>query len=168
MKIELKRIEFSERMSEETNAFAADLYINGKKVGYCKNDGCGGPTEYHAYTKEDDEVIAEAEAYCKTLPKVKVEQYNFEYQPTLESMIDEKFEEWLKKKEEKKRQKLMETAILIGKPNAASYSYIKQKRRLSEFPTSALQSFIDKIKAQHCKDGVEILNTNLAELGLKV
>ena len=30
MKIELKKIEFSERKSEETNSFVADLWCNGK------------------------------------------------------------------------------------------------------------------------------------------
>ena len=168
MKIELKKISFNERMSEETNAFVADLYINGKKVGYVKNDGCGGCTDYRGNTKEDNQVIAEAEAYCKTLPKVKSEEFNFEYQPNLESMIDEQFEIYLKAKEEKKKEKLMETAILIGKPNGGSYSYFKQKIKLADFPANVLQPFIDKIKAQHCTNGVVILNTNLEKLGLKV
>ncbi len=38
-------------MSEETNCFVADLYINGKKIGYVKNDGRGGCTDY---TKEKE------------------------------------------------------------------------------------------------------------------
>jgi len=167
MKIELKNITYNERMSEETLCFVADLYINGKKVGECKNDGRGGGNDYRGYTHEDNKIIAEAEAYCKTLPKVKSETYNFEYQPTLESVIDDKLEEWLKKREEKKMQKLMESAILIGKPNSATYSYFKQKRRLSEFPINVLQPFIDNLKAKYCTDGNVILNTNLAELGLK-
>lgn len=168
MKVELKRIEFSERLSEETNAFAADLYINGKKVGYCKNDGQGGCTCYNGYTKEDNQVIADAEAHFKSLPMVKPDGYNFTYQPSLESAIDDQFELWLKKREEKKMQKLMETAILFGKPNAGSYSYIKQKRKLSEFPTNVLQQFVDKMKGKYCTDGVVILNTNLTQLGIVV
>ena len=32
MKIELKNIKFSEALSEETNAFVCDVYVNGKKV----------------------------------------------------------------------------------------------------------------------------------------
>lgn len=167
-KVELKRIEFSERLSEETNAFAADLYINGKKVGYCKNDGHGGPTDYNGYTREDNQLIAEVENYCKTLPKAKSVDFNFEYQPTLESMIDDQFELWLKKREEKKMQKLMETAIIWGKPNAGSYTYVKQKRKLSQFPINVLQSKVDRIKAKHCTNGVVILNTNLAKLGINI
>ena len=71
MKIELKSIKFSEAMSEETNAFTANLYINGKKVGYCKNQGHGGCTDYNADEPKFRTIIAEAEAYCKALPKTK-------------------------------------------------------------------------------------------------
>jgi hypothetical protein len=168
MKVELKKIEYSERMSEETMCFVADLYINGKKVGYCKNDGCGGPTDYRGYTKEDDKIIQDAEAYFKSLPKVKPVGYNFVYQPSLETAIDDFFEEWLKTKEEKKMQKLMETAIIWGKPNAGSYTFVKQKRKLSQFPTNVLQDFVDKLKAKHCTNGVVILNTNLTQLGINI
>ena len=88
MKIELKKISFYERMSEETNCFAADLYINGKKVGECKNDGQGGCTDYYGSTLENNQLIREAENYFKTLPQVKAEGLNFMYQPTLENAID--------------------------------------------------------------------------------
>lgn len=167
-KVTLKKISYYERMSEETNCFAADLYINGKKVGEVKNDGQGGCTDYRSLTNEDDEIIKQTEAYFKTLPKVKPDGYTFTYQPTLESEIDDLFEAYLKAREEKKKLKLMETAILIGKPNSMTYSYIKQRVKLSQFPVNVLQSFIDKIKAQHCTDGKVILNTNLQQLGIKV
>lgn len=167
-KVELKKIEFSERMSEETNAFVADLYINGKKIGYCKNDGQGGPTDYHGNTLDDNILIAKIEAYCKTLPKVKPDGYTFEYQPSLETMIDDQFELWLKNREEKKMQKLMEKAIVIGKPNGNSYSYIKYKCMLSVIPTNVLQSNVNHIKAKHCTDGKIILNTNLEKLGIVI
>jgi hypothetical protein len=47
MKIELKKLALYPRMSEETTAFAADLWINGAKVGSAKNDGRGGMTFVH-------------------------------------------------------------------------------------------------------------------------
>lgn len=168
MKIELKKISFSERLSEETNAFAADLHINGKKVGYCKNDGRGGCTFYHGYDKESNVVIAEAEKYFLSLPKVKAEGYNFEYQPTLETAIDDQFELYLKSKEEKKMQKLFSHAIVFGKPNGNSYRYYNYKRPLSEVPIHQLKSFIVSLKNKELKEGENILNTNLAELGINV
>jgi hypothetical protein len=166
-KITLKKISYYERMSEETNCFAADLYINGKKVGEAKNDGQGGCTDYRGNSKENDEIIKQTEQYFKSLPMQKSE-YGFNYQPSLEFAIDDQFEAYLKAREEKKKQKLMETAILIGKPNSMTYTYIKQKVKLSQFPVDVLQPFIDKIKAQHCVDGAVILNTNLQKLGITV
>lgn len=44
MKIELKRLKVYPRMSDETLAFVADVWVDGKKVGTAKNDGHGGQT----------------------------------------------------------------------------------------------------------------------------
>jgi len=168
MKIELKKISFNERMSEETSCFVADLYINGKKVGYCKNDGHGGCTDYRGDSKENNQIIAKAEEHFKSLPKVKAEGYNFEFQPTLENAIDEQLENYLKQKTEKKMQKLMQTAILFGLPNGSSYTKLswKSKTPLSGIPKNILQQTIDEIKRKHCTNGIVILNTNLAALGI--
>jgi hypothetical protein len=160
MKIELKKISFYERMSEETNCFAADLYINGKKVGECKNDGQGGCTNYYGDSPEHNQLIREAEAYYKSLPMAKCEEYNFEYQPTLESAIDEQFELYLKAKADKKMQKLFLTAVVVGKPNGNSYRYINFKQPLSGIPQTKLVFHVAKIVSDHCHDGVELLNTN--------
>jgi len=167
-KVVLKKIAFYERMSEETNCFAADLYIDGKKVGEAKNDGQGGCTNYYGFTKEDNEIIRQAEAYFKSLPMVKPDGYIFTYQPTLENEIDEQFEAYLKKKELTKMRKLSEKGILFGKPNANQYHIIKTRKPLKEYPTSALQKFIDDVKKQHCTDGVIILNKNLEKLGITI
>lgn len=42
--IQLKKLAIFPRMSEETTAFAADVWVDGAKVGYAKNDGHGGST----------------------------------------------------------------------------------------------------------------------------
>lgn len=44
MKIELKKLAIYPRLSEETTAFNADVWIDGKKVAVAKNDGHGGMT----------------------------------------------------------------------------------------------------------------------------
>ena len=160
MKIELKRIQFSERMSEETNCFVADLYINGKKVGECKNDGKGGCSDYYGSTPENNQLIRQAEDYFKTLPKVKAEGYNFEYQPTLEDAIDKQLELYLKAKEQKRMSKLFQTAIVFGKPNGYSYRYMNFKQPLSNVPMTKLVFYVAKVVSDHCHDGVVILNTN--------
>jgi len=168
MKIEVKKISFSERNSEETNCFAGDLYINGKKVGVCTNSGQGGPTCYNGFTKEDNEVIKEAEAYCKTLPNVRSEEFNFEYPQSLENVIDEQVTAFLVAKEAKKKERMFEKAICFGVPKGYSYRTIYWKgRTLAEIDKITLQRTYNDVKAKLGKNEV-ILNTNLAELGINL
>jgi hypothetical protein len=63
MKIELKRFTTNARLSEETTAFAADVWVDGKNVGYAKNAGRGGNTMVHL----DPSVRAAVEAHGKAL-----------------------------------------------------------------------------------------------------
>lgn len=149
-------------MSDETNCFIADLYINGKKVGSCENDGRGGCTNYGGNTKADNVLIAEAEKYCKTLPH---DEFG---EQSLEDVINDLLEDHLKAKEHKKREKLFNTAIVFGVPNGNSYQYIKYNRPLSEVPTVVLQRRVNEIVLTYCKKGVKILNTNFDELGLNI
>ena len=168
MKIELKKISFNERMSQETSCFVADLYINGKKVGEASNEGHGGCTNYGSSTKEANAVIAEAEKYFKGLPNIKSEKYNFDYPQSLENAIDDCLEAYLKDKEEKKKDKRYATAICFGVPNGLSYSYLKYKTPLASIPKFNLQKEVDGIKAKYCKNGIVILNTNLSALGITI
>jgi hypothetical protein len=179
MKIELKRISFSERMSEETSCFVADIYIDGKKVGSCKNDGRGGCTEYHGNTKADNELIEKAEEYCKTLPKIKsslgVPFGVLEYDMTFEGVIDDLLEAHLKAKDlqkfNKKMQKHYATAICYGKKldNGCDFATTFWKgRTLAQVPLVNLQETYDKIKAFKLQKGDVILNDNLEALGVKL
>ena len=165
MKIELKSIKFSEAMSEETNAFTANLYINGKNVGYCKNQGHGGCTDYNVNEPADRKVIAEAEAYCKALPKTKWK--GMEFDQSLESVIDQLLEDWLKAKETKKLERKMKTCILVGIPNDSSYGVYNFKQPLSNVKLVLLQDSIKRIK-NNLHKGEVILNTNLTALGVTV
>lgn len=71
MKIELKRFTTNARLSQETTAFAADVWVNGKKVGTAENDGHGGSHTVHL----DRSVRNQVEAYGK--PLVPAEFANF-------------------------------------------------------------------------------------------
>jgi hypothetical protein len=173
MKIELKKISFSERMSEETNCFVADLFINGKKVGECKNDGRGGCTDYHGNTKADNVLIKEAEAYCKSLPKVKFGTSTWEQ--SLESVIDDLLTAHLKAKDlqkfNKKMQKKYATAICYGKitSNGCEFATTYWKgRTLAQIPLDVLQKTYDNVKATKLQNGDIILNDNLEALGVKL
>ena len=170
MKIELRKISFSERMSDETNCFVADIYIDGKKVGYCKNDGRGGCTEYHGYTKADNELIEKAEAYCKTLP-----YDEFYGEQSLEDVINDLLTAHLKAKDleriNKKMQKQYASAICHGKKIAEGYEFgttFWKGRTLAQIPLEYLQKAYDEVKAKKLQEGDVILNDNLEALGVKL
>ena len=170
MKIELKKISFNERMSDETNCFIADLYINGKKVGECNNEGRGGPTDYHGDSKEANVLIKEAEEYCKSLPPHRSEELDFEYPQSLESVIDELLEAHLKGKEEAKRLKLYQKGICFGILNGMSYQTVSWSgRTLAQIDKISLQRAYNDVKAKYIKGAVVVLNAkNLEALGVNL
>lgn len=172
MKIELKKIQVFERMSEETTAFAADLYINGEKVGYAKNDGRGGMTDYgRNYDKNTEKmnrfgkVIQEAEEYCNGLPpgKFPAEFGGGTYPMSLENFIDDlvfKFEE---AKRRKKMEKKMETHILFGTDRSYYHQSlgrftVAQALAIPNGPAK-IKSLIEEMRTK-MPDG-RVLNTNL-------
>ena len=65
MKVELKKCKVYPRLSKETIAFNAEVWIDGKKAGDVENDGNGGNNRvYFADRKLKDKFSA----YCKSLP----------------------------------------------------------------------------------------------------
>ena len=63
--VKLRNVKVAHHMSEETTAFTATLYINGKRVAYVKNAGQGGDN----YPRFIDRDVEQAfHAMCKSLP----------------------------------------------------------------------------------------------------
>ena len=98
MELQLKNVYFSEQLSEETNAFTADIYYKGKKVAYAKNDGQGGATCINSYGNYS--TLKEVEGYAKTLPDIvtdfkKKDGTPFVIKADLETYVDELFTQWL-------------------------------------------------------------------------
>jgi len=94
MKIELKRFTTNARLSQETIAFAADVWVNGKKVGHAENDGHGGNTLVHL----DPAIRAAVEAYGKkSIPA----EFSASTNGT-EWIVDQLVEAEMKKRDEKK------------------------------------------------------------------
>jgi len=181
MKIELKNLKINLTFSEETTMFMADLVVNGVVVGEANNDGRGGCTFYSVKTydskkrtflsdsekERNKQLLKQAEEFCLSLPKVRVEEYDFEYDMNLEHFIDNLVNAELEKKEKKKMEKQMLNSIMWGKPKGYSYSQVKFKVPLAEIPTTKLQEFVDKYKKEF-KEGEVFLNTNLESLGIKL
>ncbi len=132
MKIELRRISHNSRLSQETEAFAADLYIDGKKRGTVENDGHGGSHNF-----SDWNAAKELNEYGKTLPRLefpkewgKVGDDNT-YGQSAESLVDDALSAHLKAKQanatRKQLLRAMTTKTLFRKPGdgLGVYSYFK-------------------------------------------
>lgn len=180
MKIELKKIQVFERMSEETNAFVADVFINGKKVGTAKNDGQGGETYLDFLYRNDEsnnQLVKDAVEYLKTLPPEVSDLGGtpFEIKMDFPLYVDLIVEQFLKDKENKKKEKYYTIGFVFGKPNGYSYRYVtyKGKPTLESIKSKVgglqfLQKEVDRIKPQ-MKEGEKFLNEDhLKKLGLKV
>jgi hypothetical protein len=173
MKIELKKINISLAHSEETILFNAELYVNGKNVGFAKNDGRGGCTWYNRHADEDGsnkKAIEKAEAYCKTLPPMKYSfgEISMNLEHFIDNIINDKVNEQEQKKFEKKLKKAMETKIVWGVKGGDSYNAIgfKGNPKLSfimQTPKgrAAVENLKNKIIREELEKGEEILNTNI-------
>ena len=96
MKIELRRISHNQRLSQETNAYAADVYIDGKKAGTARNDGHGGSDFI-----EPRELQTKLDEYGKTLHPV--EAYGMSLTQNAETLLGDLLEKHLSEKEYRRR-----------------------------------------------------------------
>lgn len=123
-KLELKKVKLAPSLSEETNAFTGELWVNGKLAARCQNAGHGGSTDYHDTYEipNGTELVKLAEDYCKTLPAVKVSQgesMHIHLEMDLELWIDTEVENIIEAKEadklKKKIERRMEQNIIYGR-----------------------------------------------------
>ena len=173
MKIELKQIKYSDWASEETSCFQANIYLNGKKVGFCNNDGKGGCTSYNRINGVSYEVIHEMETYCEGLPPLVYDSNLHEgrkctIKMTLEHFLDDLFYDYLKAKDkakfDKKIAKEMLKSIVIGTDN--EYRTIGFKLPLQEmwenYPDHFKLTLKNKLE-KYKKQGYRLLNTNIPQ-----
>jgi hypothetical protein len=76
MRIELKKFKWMPSLSEETNCYSANVYVNGKLAFTASNRGHGGCDDYYPIASKDGtydasrKLLAEATAYAKSLPPI--------------------------------------------------------------------------------------------------
>lgn len=170
MNIEVKAIKIAWNLCQETTAFTASLYIDGKKIGWARNEGHGGPTDYGPDNYHDaglKRVIEKAEEYCRNLPDVKYEDFTFKQtlENFIDDIVDQEVERLEKIKIEKKLRKAEKDAILVGDDNG--FYIVGLKRPVAvilalEDGKDRIKKVLDKIKPQ-MKKGQRILNKNLPE-----
>lgn len=167
MQIELKNVKHFPSLSQETEAFTASLYINGKHAGYAENTGHGGSTDYYAKDEKGKELIKQAEEYVKSFKKTDDRFINL----ALEEKINDLLYDHLQKKDlekfNKKLAKITDNGIAYGIPND-SYSYFTFNHSMEKFLNNIkgiehIKNLImDKIIPKLGSDKI-ILNTNIPE-----
>jgi len=112
MKIELKNFKHAAFASEETLCFEATVYVDGKKLGEASNNGRGGCTSIYV-APENREWLKQVEAYCLTLPGVKVDEtlLPMDFDFLIDTLAVEKVNE-------KQLKSAMRNKIIIAKPEA--------------------------------------------------
>jgi len=179
-KCEVKKVKFHE--GHEGTGVNADLWINGVNCAHVLDDGNGGCLDI--YTNPDAKSKANMKLltdFVDSLPEkpldfghgvIKDEQGNVRMdKTTLEDYVNELLYAYDRKQTQKKMQKQMLNSILFGVPNGMSYKMITYKVPLSVLAESHRPFLIKKImeiKVNECKNGVQILNTNLEALGLEI
>lgn len=116
----LRGVKHFEAGSEETECFVATLYVNGKKLAYCENDGHGGSTNVRFFP-ETCKLEEKIEAFLKTQPKIKPEGYDFELDLDLEYIVDDLLEKYLQAKEHQKMMRKTEKALLFKEKGGGHY-----------------------------------------------
>jgi hypothetical protein len=171
MEIKLKNIHVDFRLSEETNAFTADLFINGKNVGTAFNDGHGGMTNCRARDQKGAVLIREAEIWCEQLP---AEVVKFDDGSThnlsisLDYYLARIVDEHIAKKEQARLEKLMGNSIIFGNPDGAEFKRIKFGQSIrdllkTEAGYAALKSTILKKVLPALGKWGKIQNTNIPQ-----
>jgi len=179
MNIELKNIKHFPSLSEETEAFTANIYINGIQAGHAKNSGHGGSTDYYHNNDKGRELIHKAEAYCKGLPDKQFpkDQYMeaFSIPMSLEQYIDDLVNDYIEKKEQasfaKKLNKAMERGIVFGIAGESftTLAFTTPFAKVLDHPkaTEIIKNAIINKVLPELKDGNIILNTNIPKEILK-
>jgi hypothetical protein len=175
MEIELRNIEIFERLSDETTAFAASIYIDGFRAGEAKNDGRGGSTFYQGSDERGRQLIREAEKYCKSLPPrvVKGADYggdDFRIPMDLEGFIDDLLMNHMIAKDltkfQRKMDNAMQSGIVVGVPDS-EFRVWKLKIPIAQFMANdkfaqQLRRLIEDKVVPNLKAGEFILNTNFS------
>ena len=146
MNLELKNIKVHIGLSEETYAYTASLYCDGRKIANVKNDGHGGPDYQHpakGFTYDD---IKAVDQWCRAnLPRwVSSFRQREKHDTNLEMWCGQQVETHLIKQDMKKA---MRSKVLFIKSSAEKPVYqvgYTKVRRLSEQHVNTLTQCVKK------------------------
>ena len=159
MNIELRNVRLVHGHNDST-PYVGKLYIDGKHIANCENDGWGGPDNIQPISKEARIILNRAEEYAKTLPSV--ESFGMTLEMNLELLIGELLEDFLKKKNDAKLIKKTLKKIILMAPNKQSYIEFGWKVDIATMKEKWPKQLADQL-AKLKKDYPEhtLVNTNL-------
>lgn len=156
---EIRNFKHLESRSEETNCFSAVLYVNGKKMADCGNSGHGGSTDVKFFPQYR-EMEREIKEFLKTQPKIKFG--NYEFDRTLDYIVDELVEELLKAKNFKKILKRTGKSLIFRDTQGTYYQIGWKKHTVDELlKTPSGRDRLKKTIASHVTDGTILINENI-------
>lgn len=167
MNFELKKLKISKAQSEETIAFTASLYVDGKKIGHVSNSGRG---EAHRLMPEPGkrEQLTAFENWCNSQPHASFPGTMEKFRSNADLQISIAVQ---KAAILKNLKKTFDYKIVCGKPDLSEdlYSYGMtvmfskvDQHKDAEGLRAALKTRIQTIKAG-LPEGHVILNDNIAE-----
>ena len=149
MIIELKRFTSNARLSQETTAFAADVWVDGKKAGYTSNNGHGGNTNVQI---TDRSVRDAVEAHGKALVPAEYKGFT----SGAEWLVDQLVEAELQAKSDKAFAKKIANADAKEKAKCAQQGLQSARLRHGDTwlwfafkPGSDAKALADTIAAKH-------------------
>ncbi len=160
MDIQLKNVRLV-RGHDDSTPYVGSLYVDGKKIAECSNDGWGGPDMIHAISKEAQLVLRKVENYCESLPAI-VEQ-GFTMKMNLELYIGELLDKVLKEKDEKRFFNMTKKKLIFMAPKGDTYvQYGWPKHTIEQVKAKRpdlLEKAIVEIGAKY--PTYKLLNTNV-------
>lgn len=92
MNVELKKIKHSKSLSHETQAYSAEIWVDGKLAGSVENSGQGGPDNVRPYALYDS-----LGKHVKTLPPIRA--YGTEFAATIDTFLGSLLHDFLTEKD---------------------------------------------------------------------
>lgn len=134
-KIELRKIHHHKGISEETNAFDAEVWVDGRKAGFASNRGHGDPVLVHYDSPIWEQKV---DAFIKTLPEKegKVGSKSFKYKEDEDSYFSTLVSEDLRLRELKrninKLKRQTKDGVVFREKGQKPGGYFVQKRTTIE------------------------------------
>ena len=155
-----------------------DIWLDKKNIGYYNNDGWGGEPELNMTDSNKNKLIQLLQEHNWRSRMFSELGWNFYENESkisddsvIESLIEHLYDEKEKEKVLKKIAKQSVDNILYGTWDEYTRTGFKNKLSLEQlvkvYGVQKMQEYIDNQIKTKLKEGQQILNTNLEELGLK-